>query len=226
MNTVAKIGHNNPPDPIDAAIAPYDDLRAEAENWLDGQAIETEAQADEVDAHIKNMKAAKRDVEAARKDVTDPLRAVWQAELDRWKPTLADLDRIVKGLVDLVDPFKRKQAAEKAERARKLQEEAAAKLAASQAAHTDTTDIAAARERDALAEEAMKAQRIANAAAKDTVKGMRTYKVVTVTDHVALGKHIWAHDRASYEAFLADWAEKHATAATPGATVTEERRAV
>jgi hypothetical protein len=35
-NPRAVIGGNNPPDPIDAALAPYSDMLAEADNWLDG----------------------------------------------------------------------------------------------------------------------------------------------------------------------------------------------
>ena len=36
--------HNNPPDPIDEALAPFGDVISEAENWLDGSPVENEAQ--------------------------------------------------------------------------------------------------------------------------------------------------------------------------------------
>lgn len=35
--------HNNPPDPIDEALAPFGDFISEAENWLDGTAVENES---------------------------------------------------------------------------------------------------------------------------------------------------------------------------------------
>lgn len=39
-------GHNNPPadDPIDAALAEYGDVIAEAEGWLDGVKVESDGQ--------------------------------------------------------------------------------------------------------------------------------------------------------------------------------------
>ncbi len=42
MNKIAKIGVNNPPDPLDEITAPFEDFRQEAENWLDGKRAETE----------------------------------------------------------------------------------------------------------------------------------------------------------------------------------------
>ena len=36
---MSNIGHNNPPDPIDEALAPYVDAIEEAQNWLDGEPI-------------------------------------------------------------------------------------------------------------------------------------------------------------------------------------------
>ena len=57
--------HNNPPDPIDEALAPFGDTITEAEAWLDGSAVETEGQMKAVDALIKEIKAAKKAVEAA-----------------------------------------------------------------------------------------------------------------------------------------------------------------
>ena len=44
MNAPAAIGHNGF-DPIDEALAPFGDVISEAENWLDGQKVETEADA-------------------------------------------------------------------------------------------------------------------------------------------------------------------------------------
>ena len=55
MNAPATIGHNLPPDPIDEALAPFGDTITEAEAWLDGQKVETEAQMKVADAILKGV---------------------------------------------------------------------------------------------------------------------------------------------------------------------------
>jgi len=102
--------HNNPPDPIDEALAPYGDVIEEAENWLDGSPVETEDQMKAVDALIKQMRSAKSDLAKAKKSATAPLHDAWKAEIARWKPTEDDVERRLKGLAAVVDPFKRKLA--------------------------------------------------------------------------------------------------------------------
>ena len=44
MNAIAKAGDNNPPSPIDEALAPYGDFISEAETWADGAEVENEGQ--------------------------------------------------------------------------------------------------------------------------------------------------------------------------------------
>ena len=116
--------HNNPPNPIDEALSAFGDAITEAESWLDGKPVENEPQMKAVDALTKEIKAAKKAVEAAEESAAKPFYDQWKAEKARFKPTLDDLDRIVKGLVSAVDGFKRKLAAEKAEAERKAREEA------------------------------------------------------------------------------------------------------
>jgi len=113
------LGHNNPPDPIDTITAAYEAEREESENWLDGSPIESEPQMNAVDALRKSMRQWRLDLEKGQKDATAPLRAVYQAELDRWKPTIEDAKRIEGCLVATVDAFKKRLAEEKraAERA-------------------------------------------------------------------------------------------------------------
>ena len=139
MNKVAKIGDNNPPDPIDEALAPYGDFIAEAETWLDGAVVENEGQMKAVDDLTKNIKAALKTVTEAEKSAAAPHYDAWKNEKARWKPTLDDLTRIRDGLVEAVSAFKAKLAAEKkaAERAAweaadKARREAEAKAAAAE----------------------------------------------------------------------------------------------
>lgn len=211
MNVHAQIGGNNPPDPIDEALALFGDTITEAEGWLDGKAVENEGQMKAVDALTKEIKAAKKAVEAAEESEAKPIYDQWKAAKARYKPTLDDLDRIVKGLVAAVDGFKRKLAAEKAEAERLARIEAARKMreAEEAARHAAANDIDAQRAAAAAQAEAAEAQRLAQAAAKDTVKGLRTVTRYEITDHRALLNWIARNDRDAITAFIEAWAAKN-----------------
>ena len=209
MNAPAAIGHNGF-DPIDEALAPFGDVISEAENWLDGQKVETEAQMKAADALLKGIKAARKAVDEARDLSTKPLHDAWKGEVARWKPTQDDLDRLAKGLVALLDDFKRKLAAEKAEAARKAEAEAWEKTRAAQEAArlADAGNIEETRAAAAAMEEAEAAQKAAMAASKDTVKGLRTVTLYEITDHKALLNWIARNDRDAVTAFIEEYARK------------------
>jgi len=189
--------HNNPPDPIDEAIAPYSDVIEEAESWLDGSPVENEQQMKAVDALIKELRSCKTNLSKAEKSATAPLHDAWKAEIARWKPTREDIERRLKGLAAVVDPFKRKLAEEKEAAKRKAYEEARAKERAAEeaAAKANAASYAEQMEADRLAQEAMEAKKSASAANKDTVKGLRTIKETVVIDDVALARWLWQNDR-------------------------------
>lgn len=229
MNAPAAIGHNLPPDPIDEALAPFGDVITEAEGWLDGQKVENEDQMKAADALIKGVKAARKAVDEARDLVTKPLHDAWKTEVARWKPTQDDLDRIVKGLVALVDDFKRKLAAEKEEARRKAEAEAWEKTRAAQEAArlADASNIEATRAAAAAMEQAEEAQRLAALAAKDTVKGLRTVTRYQILDHRALLNFIAKNARDDVTAFIEEWARKNHKAfpKADGLKVWEEKEA-
>ena len=211
MNAPAVIGHNNPPDPIDEALAPFGDVISEAENWLDGQKVETEAQMKAADALLKGIKSARKAVDEARDLSTKPLHDAWKGEVARWKPTQDDLDRLAKGLIALLDDFKRKLAAEK-EAARKEAERLAweeTRKAQEAARLADAGNIEATRAAAAQMEAAEEAQRKAAEAAKDTVKGLRTVTRYEITDHRALLNWIAKNARDDVTAFIEEWARKN-----------------
>lgn len=210
MNIATK-GHNLPPDPLDEALAPFGDVISEAEGWLDGQPVETEGQMKAVDALIKGVKSAKKAVEGAEDSAAKPLYDAWKAEKARFAPTITDLDRIVKGLVTIVDGFKRKLAAEKAEAERKARAEADAKMRAAQEAAraADAANIESQRAAAAAQAEAEQAARLAALASKDTVKGLRTVTHYEITDHRAALHWIAANDREAVTAFIDAYAAKH-----------------
>jgi len=229
MNAPAKIGHNVPPDPIDDALAPYGDAISEAENWLDGSPVENEAQMKEVDALLKQVKAAKKAVGDAEESAAKPIYDQWKAEKAKFAPTLADLDRIAKGLIAINDGFKRKLAAEKAEAARIAQEEMwrKAREAEEAARKANAGDIEAQREAAARQEAFDAAEAEARAAAKDTVKGMRTVTRYEITDHRALLNWIAKNARDDVTAFIEEWARKNhkAHSDADGLRVWKEREA-
>lgn len=227
--TLAAIGHNMPPDPIDIALAPYSGAISEAENWLDGSPVENEMQMQAVDALLRDIKAAKKAVTEAEDSVAKPIYDQWKAAKARFAPTIADLDRIAKGLVAIVDGFKRKLAAAQAEAARKARADADAKMrAAAQAAReADAGNIEAKRAAAAAQAEAEAAAAAAALASKDTVKGLRKVTRYEITDHRALLHWIAAHRRDDLTAFIEEWARRNHRdcAHADGLRVWQEREA-
>lgn len=215
-NAKATIGHNNPPDPIDEALAPWGDHITEAEGWLDGDVVKDEGQLAATDELLKAIKAALKDLNAARDESTRPLHEAWKAEVARWKPTQDDLDRLIKGIVAAQDPFKRELTAKKEAEKRAAWEEANRKrLEAEKAAEAArATDIDAQREADRLRAEAMAAEAAASAKAKDRVKGMRTVHHYEITDHRAALNWIAKNDRDAVTAFIEEYVAKNHKAAT------------
>ncbi len=224
-------GHNLPPDPLDEALAPYGDFIAEAETWLDGQAVTDEGAMKAVDALLKQIKAAKKDVTAAQKSESAPLHDAWKAALARYAPTIDDLDRMAKGLAGLVDGFKRKLAEEKRAAERKAWDEAEAKRrAAEEAARAaDVSNIEMQRAAEEAKREAMEAEKAAQSARKDaaSVKGLRTVTRYEITDHRALLHWIASNRRDDLTAFIEAWAKKNHREAreADGLRVFEDREA-
>ena len=210
-NPRATVGGNNPPDPIDEALAPHGDTIDEAQNWLDGEPIENDEQLKATDKLLKALKLALKDVNAARDATTKPLHEVWKAEVARWKPTQEDLDRMIKGIVAAQDPYKKMLAAKKEEERRAAWKAAeAAREAAERAAmEANASDIEAQREAAEMAAQAQAAKEAASAKQKDTVKGMRTVHKHQIDDYRAALHWIVKHDRDATTAFIEAYVAKH-----------------
>lgn len=220
--------HNNPPDPIDEALAAFGDTITEAEGWLDGKPVETEGQMKAVDTLTKEIKAARKAVEAAEESEAKPIYDQWKAAKARYKPTLDDLDRIVKGLVAAVDSFKRKLAAEKEAARKKAEAEAweATRKAQEAARLADASNIEAQRQAAAAQAEAEALQQAAMAAKHDTVKGMRTVTRYQIEDHRAALHWIAANDRDAVTAFIEEYARRnHKDKQIAGVKVWQEKEA-
>ena len=209
-NSRLSMGGNNPPDAIDEVISAYFDVLEEVPNWLDGTEIENEAQMKAVDALLSGVKSALKDLAAAEKSATAPLHDAWKAEIARYKPPKEDLCRQKVGLIAAQDKFKRRLADEKkaAERAAWAAADAARREAEAKAATAPATDLDAQREADEAQRKALEAIKAAQAAGKDTVKGLRTVKETVVIDVVALARYLWANDRQKQEEFQLERARK------------------
>lgn len=211
MNQQVTIGHNGAPDPIDEAVAPYLDVIEEAENWLDGEPIQTEDQMKAVDALIKQLRTANSDLAKAKKSSTAPLHDVWKAEIARWKPTEDDMKMRQEGLVALVAPIKKrladeKEAAKRAayEEAQRLEREAKARAAAA-----DASNLAEQQEAAEAIQKANDAKNAAMKANRDTVKGMRTVYKHEIENMQALVNWIAKHDKPAIAEFATAYAAKH-----------------
>jgi hypothetical protein len=210
-NPRAVIGGNSPPDPIDMALEPFSGTLEEVANWLDGAAVENEAQLKATDDLLKDLKAARKAVDAARDEVTKPLHEAWKGEVARWKPTQDDLDRQVKCLVAAQAPYKAKLAAEKEEARRQAEAVAQAKAEAARQAHliANAASIEEQRSADALLREAEAAGKAAARAAKDTVKGMRTVQVFEIESHKEALNWIARNDRDALTLFIEEYVRRH-----------------
>ena len=227
-NERAVIGGNNPPDPIDTITAAYDETRAEAENWTDGVLVENEEQMNAVDAIRASMRQWRLDLERGQKEATAPLHAVYKAEMERWKPTIADAKRIEGCLVATVDVFKRKMAADKAaaekaawEETNRLRREAEEK-----ARQADASNLEAQREAEAAKQAALDAEKAARAAAKESPKGLRTVTKYDIEDHKAALHWIARNDKDAMTAFIDEYVRRnHKGARIDGVKVWQEKEA-
>lgn len=205
------LGHNLPPDPIGDICAIYESDRITAESWADGALVENEAQMNEADAIRKSMREWRLALEKGQKDATTPLRAAYQAELDRWKPYIEDAKRIEGCLVAAVGDFKKRIAAEKVEAERKARAEAEAKMRAAEEAarRANAADLEAQREAEAKMREAREAVHVAAEAKRDQVKGLRTVTKYEITDHRALLNWIARNRRSDITAFIEEWSRRN-----------------
>lgn len=232
---------NNPPEPttLEQVREEVSLLDIEAAAWFDGAPIENEAQAADVARLLDHARKIKKRAEDARKEEKEPHLQAGKAVDEKWKPLVADLDRIgecaKKAQTDWLiklDKVKREQEAE----ARRKADEAAAE--ARRLASATDGSLDAAKARDAAIEEAKKAEREAARAESATANakgegmaravGLRTVYLPKVVDRRLLLNHIAVTDPDALTAFVEDWAAKSVRAgkrSIPGVEVVEERRA-
>ncbi len=232
-NPRAVAGSNMPPA-IDAFSMALDDVYGEAKNWLDGAAIENQAQADAIGVIMATARRIRRDADTARAAEKQPFDLASKAVQEKWRPLLTRADNIVTAAQKPLTAFLEAEQArqrEAAEAARaevlRLQQEA------NEARQASAGNLAAVEQAEALQKDADRAVKAAgraekvkpNVAGMDRAVGLRSRQIATVTDHRALLEHVMKTDPAPLKAWLDEYARKALPSQLPGVTISNERRA-
>ena len=223
------IGANNPPMDIFQTI---DALYTEAQAWLDGAAIETDAQAEELGKLMVMLSDAGKVCEAERKEKVAPLDEAREEIQALYKPPLDNVDRALKAAKVARDVWLKKQQAIIDEKARIAREEAdRARREALEAIQSSRGDLAAREDAEAIVEAAKKAEHKAIALAKATPKAVGGRKTVSKTwqaeivNSAQAAAWCWTHckpDMESAIAVIVRAAVKAGRRDIPGVNITEE----
>lgn len=248
MTAVATIGHNNPPTPFDEISSRIEGLYEEAKGWLDGDPVETQGQADELNKLINMIREAAKDADALRKEEVAPFDEGKAKVQARYAPLIAGT-KSVKGKTVLaldvakkaLTPWLEKLDAEKREAERKAREEAEAKRKAAEQAFalSESDDLTAREDAEALLAAAKETETEAARAAKakahakggsGRATGLRSFWIPEITDPREFARWVWVNRKSEMDAFLADLAKKivqqNHNQTIPGLKINEERKAV
>jgi hypothetical protein len=218
--------------PFDAAKLAVDDLFDEAQVWLAGDGIASEAEAKAVETLLDMARTAKKTADEARKVENEPFDTGKAEVQARYNPVLKRADMIADTCKSVLQPWRDKIAADKAAKAEaarleaeKLKREAEEKLRASAG---NIAERAEAEEALSLAKEAESfAKRETKRA--DTGNGLRTTYRAELSDLSAAVRHYWPLAKEDFAALVTDIAAREVRAGKreiPGFIIHEERKAV
>lgn len=222
-NDTPGLNHNQPP-PHEAMALHVEDLFQLVSDTTEGAEVLTDEQEAALDALLDDVKSAAKDSEAQRKAEKEPhLEAGRQIDAN-WKPIKERLDMAAAEIKKLLTPYRVAKQKARDEAARKAREEADAREEAARAKLKEPEHLQARFD----AEEDLKAANKLKATANRTEReatGLRTYKVVTVTNHRDALKWIMAKDPNAVSTFVEEYAQRNAkNRPMDGVTVTEEKR--
>lgn len=228
---------NNPPA-YEAISLHIEDLIAEAQNYLDGQPIESQGQADDIGKLLDTIRQAKKAADDQRVIEKKPHDDAAKAVQVKYKPLIDKCDLAATVAKRALTPWLEHLEAEQRRIAdeRRVEAEKAAQ-AAREAEIAAQTDLAAAEKAesarlvaDDLAKAAGRAEKAKpQATGGARAIGLRTSYRAEITDPLAFGKWAWTHRRAEYLAFLDELAAKevrHGPQNLPGMIAHEVRTAV
>ncbi|WP_299327581.1 hypothetical protein [Parasphingopyxis sp.] len=235
-NPRATIGGNNPPEPIDGFKTHIEDLLVEAQNFLDGSGVNSEAEADGVSRIIDELRTAKKDADAQRRAEKKPHDDAGKAVQAKWKPILERADMAVKVAKDAMAPWLKKLEAERLERERLAREEAERKAEEARKAHqaAQTDGLAARAEAEAKIKEAEEAEKAAAKIEREKTHakggaraiGLRTHWTATIVNRRdALNHYVRTNPDAFVELIqkLADADARAKKHDVPGVQFTDEK---
>lgn len=235
----AAIGHNAPPDPFDGFSAHIEDLFEQAQQFLDGEPIATEAQAQDVSRLLNMVRKTSTDAENARKAEKKPHDDAAKAVQAKWKPLLDRLDLAASTAKNALAPFLRKQEEAQRAAAQAAMEEARqqAQAAAQAAERVSDTDLAGQSSVRILRENAAALEKTATRLGKQKAHakggeraiGLRSVWTPVLTDACAALRHYRERQPEELKEWLLGQAEKDVRAGArsiPGFEINEERKAV
>ena len=231
----APIGHNAPP-PFDLFAEEIADLETEANNFLDGSGVSTEAEADAVSALTNRVRRLFKDADAARAAEKKPHDDAGKAVQARWKPLLDRMERTVtvakRALTPFLEAKDRAQREEAARLAREAEEARLAALAAEEQVNPSSlVDQARVEEARKDAEIATKAAAKADkarpqATGGERAIGLRSRFTPVLTDAAAALRHYRERQPEALKEWLTEQAERDVRAGArvvPGFIINEER---
>lgn len=225
---------NNPPA-YEAISLHIEDLIAEAQNYLDGQPIESQGQADDIGKLLDTIRQAKKAADDQRVIEKKPHDDAAKAVQAKFKPLIDKCDLAATVAKRALTPWLEHLEAEQRRIAdeKRIEAEKAAK-AAREAEIAAQTDLAAAEKAEAarlVADDLAKAAGRAEKAKPQATGGARAIGLRTsyraeITDRRELLQHYMKTRPADLEAWLYDQAQKDVRAGAkhiPGVNIIEER---
>lgn len=223
---------NNPP-PFEALSLEIEEATEQLKHYLDGEPVTTQAQADDVGLLMDTLRKLEKKADAERMAEQKPAQDQIKASQEKWKPLTATCTTSVKMAKQYLAPWLAKIEQEKREKAEVLRKEADAKLEAARAA-LKTDDLSAKLEAEEALKDAQRADRAANAAAKDKAQvkgggkavGLKTVHDVELTDPTAFGRWLWQNRKEMYLSALTEMANeigKVQRIKAPGLLLTERK---
>lgn len=219
-------GHNGGP-PLDdepandnvpahvAVFAEIDDLYGEAKNWADGEAISSQEMHDQIEKLHTGLHEAGKRADDLRVEEKKPLDDQVKAIQDRYNPYIqpkkGKVERAKASLGELLAPWRKKVADDKAaEAAAKAAEAAAATKAAEEAIRSSSGNLGAREYAEELLADAKKLERGAKRADKaaTTGLGLRSVWNVNISDETKALDWAFEHAPGEFMAMALSLAEE------------------
>jgi hypothetical protein len=217
-------GHNK--SPLDV----IQDLYDEAENWLDGEPLETKKQHDTLIELIRQLRAARTAADEARKEEAKPFDEGKKAIQAKYNPFIQPqkgmVDRAIASAKTVLEPYLLEQTRIKRENDERLAAEAAQAMTEAKALMKSSAgDLAAREEAEQRLEDATEAEKIAKRAIKQNVaKGSTSRWDVELVDRTEAARWLWSAHTERFDELLLQVAKERVAGGSrtiPGFTITE-----